>query len=256
MEGANMKPMIFVATIACVSGLVQADLLADSKADFSGVQGVNGWFYGYYNISAGDSPSVPGSFREMEEFSTDFVNQWSQAGADDWAGITETSIHPHLPGAGQSDPNEYWSCRRWVSTVTGTVNLSGLVDEGDLGGDSTDVYLYVDGVQAATWAMSSIENSMIEYDIDVEVSVGSTVDFFVAPRLNIFFDGTIVTASITGDSCCPADLNMDGTLNFFDVSTFLAAYTSHDPLADFTDDGEFNFFDVSAFLNAYNAGCP
>ncbi len=55
---------------------------------------------------------------------------------------------------------------------------------------------------------------------------------------------------------CPADLNMDGDINFFDVSAFLTAFNSMDPAADFNNDKLFNFFDVSAFLVAYNAGCP
>jgi len=55
---------------------------------------------------------------------------------------------------------------------------------------------------------------------------------------------------------CPADINGDGTLNFFDVSAFLSAFSAGDPLADFTGDGAFNFFDVSAFLSAFSAGCP
>ena len=55
---------------------------------------------------------------------------------------------------------------------------------------------------------------------------------------------------------CAADLNGDGTLDFFDVSAFLNAFSSSDPLADLTGDGAFDFFDVSAFLNAYSAGCP
>ena len=55
---------------------------------------------------------------------------------------------------------------------------------------------------------------------------------------------------------CPADLNGDGDLNFFDVSAFLTAYNAMDPVADFNGDGLFNFFDVSAFLSAFNAGCP
>ncbi|MCA9276515.1 MAG: hypothetical protein KDA29_10860 [Phycisphaerales bacterium] len=55
---------------------------------------------------------------------------------------------------------------------------------------------------------------------------------------------------------CPADLNGDGMLNFFDVSAFLGAYNAMDPAADFTGDGLFNFFDVSAFLIAFNSGCP
>ncbi|MHA7814605.1 MAG: GC-type dockerin domain-anchored protein [Phycisphaerales bacterium] len=60
---------------------------------------------------------------------------------------------------------------------------------------------------------------------------------------------------LVGGQPCPADLNDDGQLNFFDVSAFLTAYQASDPAADFNDDGELNFFDVSAFLVAYQAGC-
>jgi len=49
---------------------------------------------------------------------------------------------------------------------------------------------------------------------------------------------------------CPADLNDDGVLNFFDVSTFLAQRP------DYNGDGGFDFFDVSKFLNDFAAGCP
>ena len=59
----------------------------------------------------------------------------------------------------------------------------------------------------------------------------------------------------SGDAC-PADLNGDGVLDFFDVSAFLSAFNAQDPIADFDRNDEWNFFDVSAFLSAYNAGCP
>ncbi len=55
---------------------------------------------------------------------------------------------------------------------------------------------------------------------------------------------------------CPADLNNDGMLNFFDVSAFISAFSAMDPAADFTNDGTYNFFDVSAFISAFSAGCP
>lgn len=55
---------------------------------------------------------------------------------------------------------------------------------------------------------------------------------------------------------CPADLNGDGNLDFFDVSVFLTAFNQSNPLADFNNDGSFNFFDVSAFLTAFSGGCP
>jgi hypothetical protein len=59
-----------------------------------------------------------------------------------------------------------------------------------------------------------------------------------------------------GPAPCPADLNGDGVLNFFDVSAFLSGFATMDPIADFNNDGVYNFFDVSAFLSAFAAGCP
>lgn len=59
----------------------------------------------------------------------------------------------------------------------------------------------------------------------------------------------------TGTNCVP-DLNNDGSLDFFDVSAFLNAFSGGEPLADLTGDGNLDFFDVSAFLNAFSAGCP
>lgn len=61
----------------------------------------------------------------------------------------------------------------------------------------------------------------------------------------------------SGGGCsCPADLNSDGMLSFFDVSIFLLAFNSDDPIADFTKDQVWDFFDISAFLQAFAAGCP
>lgn len=71
-----------------------------------------------------------------------------------------------------------------------------------------------------------------------------------------YIDDVAITTEFIEDAGCPADLNDDGVLNFFDVSAFLTAYNAMDPIADFNADGIFNFFDVSGFLSDYNAGCP
>lgn len=55
---------------------------------------------------------------------------------------------------------------------------------------------------------------------------------------------------------CPADLNADNTVNFFDVAYFLVAFDSQDPEADLNNDNAFNFFDVARFIALYNDGCP
>lgn len=56
---------------------------------------------------------------------------------------------------------------------------------------------------------------------------------------------------------CPADLNADGLLNFFDLTTYIALYNANDPRADLAAPfGVLNFFDLTAYIALYNAGCP
>ncbi len=52
------------------------------------------------------------------------------------------------------------------------------------------------------------------------------------------------------DAICTADLNDDGALDFFDISTMINTQP------DYNGDGVFNFFDISAFLSDLNMGCP
>jgi len=48
-----------------------------------------------------------------------------------------------------------------------------------------------------------------------------------------------------------------GSVDFFDLSSFLAAFNAGSPSTDIVAPfGVWNFFDVSAFLAAFNAGCP
>ncbi|MCC5823036.1 MAG: FG-GAP-like repeat-containing protein [Phycisphaerales bacterium] len=56
---------------------------------------------------------------------------------------------------------------------------------------------------------------------------------------------------------CPADMNGDGLVNFFDFALFIQLFNNQDPAADLAPPfGEWNFFDVVAYINLFNAGCP
>jgi hypothetical protein len=65
-----------------------------------------------------------------------------------------------------------------------------------------------------------------------------------------------VSRWISPSAICPADVDGNCGLNFFDVRAFLALFTAQDPAADFNGDGLFNFVDVSDFVDAFVAGCP
>tara|TARA_R110000782_G_scaffold19101_4_gene52005 strand:- start:18636 stop:19913 length:1278 start_codon:yes stop_codon:yes gene_type:complete len=56
---------------------------------------------------------------------------------------------------------------------------------------------------------------------------------------------------------CPADVNADGVVNFFDIADFITLYLAMDPAADIAAPfGAWDFFDVSAYLASFSAGCP
>ncbi len=54
---------------------------------------------------------------------------------------------------------------------------------------------------------------------------------------------------------CAPDLNLDKSIDFFDISLFIQLFVEQRPLADFNHDSVFSFFDISAFIESYNAGC-
>ena len=54
---------------------------------------------------------------------------------------------------------------------------------------------------------------------------------------------------------CPADFNMDRTVDFFDYLDFVQAFADEDPSADVNDDGQVDFFDYLDFVAAFGMGC-
>ena len=83
----------------------------------------------------------------------------------------------------------------------------------------------------------------------MSLTIESDVGYLRTPGMLMLLDMSVCAP-------CPADLNGDGSLNFFDISAFLTGFGASDPVADFNGDGLYNFFDISAFLSAFGAGCP
>lgn len=55
---------------------------------------------------------------------------------------------------------------------------------------------------------------------------------------------------------CAADLIIDGSLNFLDISAFIAAFSEGSSTADWNEDSSLNFLDISAYLASFAQGCP
>ncbi len=92
--------------------------------------------------------------------------------------------------------------------------------------------------------------------LDIAVDPNDDRTFWIVGMYRKSFGWQTWIDSFTIASACAADFNGDGTLNFFDISEFLAAFNAGDTSADIDNNGTFNFFDISAYLNLFSAGCP
>lgn len=170
-------------------------------------------------------------------------------------------IVKHVPAPANGDaPGVYMTSQ----------NDGPVIDPGDLV-QTTWLFDSLDGVTTADLLLSTDGGSTFPTTISAGFDASSGSISWNAPdigttdaRLRLVirdndgddsFDDSDLSFTITGNACL-ADFTGDGVLDFFDVSAFLDAFGSMDPIADLTGEGSFDFFDVSAFLTAFSAGCP
>lgn len=136
----------------------------------------------------------------------------------------------------------------------------------------------IDPAQAGTMRLE-VDNGVVQTAVGTGIfagvlpPVGQTTPFTVLmPDITLRYDLGLdptqpwrVDAKFSGGgdaltsdpgASCPADINADGLLNFFDVAEYLGLYNEHSPQADLAEPfGEINFFDLAAYLTLYSAGC-
>jgi hypothetical protein len=201
--------------------------LADSVAEFSGNQGSNNWFYGYWDKTS-DSDGIYNPTSDFVAFprgtgnalsSTNYFDgvKWDwPAGNPPWTEITSTGGHPSGSDGNPGQTN-LWTIRRWVSETNGQVRITGTLgcsSSGGTCGDGTIGHILVDGVEVFQRSVFGIS---VGYSIVVNVSVGSLVDFVIdaGSANNDSCDTTTFTAVIrtAGDSAVVADSYKDWSAN-------------------------------------------
>ncbi|MCB0653978.1 MAG: HYR domain-containing protein, partial [Saprospiraceae bacterium] len=194
-------PQISCPTLATVVGCsaVIPDLtmpagttLANSSADFSGTQGNNGWQYGKY--AAFDAAG----FSQLPNW-TGFV--WNNLGVGailDFPQLDPNGGHPQFEGL-------TWAVRRWTSTFTGEVNLSGnFYDRDGNCGDGANVRILLNGTQKYEYL--NISTGSVGYNFNLNVVVGDVLDFVIDPKFDAACDDTHFTAVIsTVNGVSPTD---------------------------------------------------
>jgi len=127
-------------------------------------------------------------------------------------------------------------------------------------GDGTDLYKLLEYDQLIDTDLGPLQLGFDFGGIPGKQVMNGVIDINEAGQIafSAFLrNGTIgVFVATPNTNTCVADFNGDGTLDFFDISAFVASFVAMEPSADLNGDGLINFFDVSAFVSAYASGCP
>lgn len=129
------------------------------------------------------------------------------------------------------------------------------------GTTSTTVGGTVGFAQSQSGTLRVVDLDTLAFVEDIDLGKGPSdlavsADGSTAAVAAIIGDGAVIVALVEG--CSPADLAEPfGVLSFADITAFLGAFNSADPVADLAAPlGSFTFADIAAFLAAFTAGCP
>ncbi|MDG2124863.1 MAG: lamin tail domain-containing protein, partial [Verrucomicrobiales bacterium] len=179
-----------------------------SGGEFSGVQGQDGWRYGYYDRTA-DGNQV---YQAATDF-TQFVggandpdgwgagNHWTggawdfnggDGGNPPWTTIGSGMMHPNDSAPGP----EHYAIRRWVSDVSGAHTLTGSFANGSANGDGTTGRIFQDGVERFAVLTDGVAQP---FSVGLDLGVGDVIDFMVdtGPGDNDGSDGTNFDVVVT-----------------------------------------------------------
>jgi hypothetical protein len=152
--------------------------LADAGTGFSGVQGSNGWFYGYWDKTTdndgiyADSEFVPFATNLWRASTTAWI---ASTNGPPWTRLTKTGGRPN--GANSGDVQ--WAIRRYVSGTNGTIRLTGTLAHSVTNcGDGFIARIFLDGAQIY---QQTVFSNSISYSLIASVNLGSHVDLVIDP---------------------------------------------------------------------------
>jgi hypothetical protein len=173
----------FLTSNIWVDGTQLPDAPASLATDFSGIQGRNGWRYGY---RTGNTPYVPAEFVEFPLFD----GAWRLKPDEQVPFISGILMHPAI-----KDGRETAVVRRWTCDFTGTLVISGDL-RGTGSGDGTVARICLDGDER--WRQDVSGPGLVRFSASIlGIRTGSILDFVLDPRGDPDSDTTLWNATLT-----------------------------------------------------------
>lgn len=170
--------------------------IADSLAEFSGVQGENGWFNGYRNATAdgggayADSKFIqfaggsdnPDAWDGVAQMWTGNAWDLNTAASGPWTEMAAEAQHPN--GVNSAPNQEHWVIRRWVAselTAPAPLALRYHVRKINGGGTGVTAALYINGALADSIAIAGNNTAGVIRTFYADVKPGDKIDLAHTP---------------------------------------------------------------------------
>jgi hypothetical protein len=179
-------------------------VVANSALDFSGSQGQDNWFYGFYNKSfdaggvyqASNFVAFPQNDGPWASDNFWTGTQWDwYAGNPPWTEIGRTNVHPNAASTGV----DHWPIRRWVSEVTGTIQVDWFLAKANLtGGDGVTGRIYHNNTQRDSALVAFNNGAGTNRSVIITgVQAGDTIDIALDAGATDAADGSYMSARIS-----------------------------------------------------------
>jgi hypothetical protein len=169
-------------------------VVTESASAFSGSQGANGWYYGYF----APAKTMPGEdgFVRLAWLNDNWGRYWSAPSVPDLK-ISRETAHPGL-----LDGHAALAVRRWQSSVDGRIGISGHFERAANEGDGSEAQIIIDGRPIYIVTVGGPNKpKRVAFAVDTVVHKGSTVDIGVSPgpadSTDLNYDATGVHVTIT-----------------------------------------------------------
>ena len=156
--------------LACAASAYAAQV-ADSVTEFSFTQGMNNWYYGYTPVSSGVYD--PSGFAQYTTYGG--WGYWYESGS------ALLMWNKGGQASGTNNGGIKYSVRRWISTVSGSVQIQGAIAKLETFGDGVKGHVYVDGTEVWNSGLIYGTTTPVNYSFITNVNAGSMVDFALDP---------------------------------------------------------------------------
>ncbi len=180
-----MKTFSLLALSTLCAAQAWSGVIANSVADFSGVQGQGGLFYGFFNQTANGAYSTA----NFVEFANFVGGVWrpsdAQVGAQNNLFWNSSSQGGHPAGIGPSTQDAaIWAMRRFVSTVCGNIVIAydlGKLNVSEPNGGGITGRIFLDGVPVFAQFIANLDGAGVQGVLNLSVDVGSKIHFAIDP---------------------------------------------------------------------------